>query len=155
MLRLRLLIALIVGVAVGAAMTYTFVNARNYRDQEDAALRGLLNHLAVLHFVTNDDFKQLVDSENSNIHDNLTSLRKFSGSIEEPKWINAKMRTLSAISVLWGKYPPTIAEELKSIKEDWARDWERDAQANLALLDWAKQQCLEHLEYNCKSTREK
>ena len=83
----------------------------------------------------------------------ISSLRKYGGAIEDADWKKSRTRVLSAVAVMWKKHPPPVFDRIRASKEKWVHDWDQELAGNLELLKWAKQQCIEHLDYDCKSTR--
>ena len=148
-----LIAALLFGVAAGAGITNMYQAKVAHRESEDMALRGLMEHLAAQHYIQENNIDEASATVNVSMNGYISSLRKYDGSIEDANWRKTRIRMLSAVAVMWEKHPPAVFDRIRASKEDWVQDWEQEMGGNVQLLKWAKQQCIEHLEYDCKSTR--
>lgn len=154
MKRLTLSAGLIGAIAVGFAGGY-FVRANvtsseTARALEDQALQTLQQAVATAHYVRAGDTKALTEVNDVYIYGALRQLDDNQGHISHPKWIRAKVKSLNAIALYWETRAPFDKASLREKPEAWTAEWEQGHSKNLALLQWAKAECIIHPEYECK-----
>jgi hypothetical protein len=154
MKRLTLSAGLIGAIAVGFAGGY-FVRANvtsseAARELEDQALQALQRAVATAHYVRTGDTKTLTEVNDVHVYGALRQLDENQGHINDPRWIRAKVKTLNAIALYWENRAPFDNASWREKPEEWTAEWEQGHSKNLALLQWAKAECINHPEYECK-----
>ena len=120
---------------------------------EDEALLNVVHHLGYLHFLALDDYAQLRELVDVNLNNHLTKLREHRGAIRDENFRAAEIRVLNAIAILWDSRPPFQSDAWRrtELNASWWPQWREDFERNLALLQWAKNQCVASPEKKCRT----
>jgi len=148
-----LLGAVLAGLGVGIGLAHFSGNDNLASQLEDAALMGVLEQVVTLSFLGDGKLDELASFSHVSANRYLHLLQEYDGNISDEAWQQSKIRALSALYLLHA--PDEAAPKVDSggDVEEWQRIVQSRARANTELLKWAHSQCVEHPEYDCKSTR--
>jgi hypothetical protein len=151
MRRVTVLASLVLSATTGFGAAYLplHMSAKQEtgRALEEQALQGVIHSLITSSYLQRNDPKTLSEANEAILYGYLRLLDENKGYNTNPDWLKAKVRTLNALSIQWDKKPPF---SWQAKEQPWQSDFEQGQAKNMALLQWAKAECLAHPEYDCK-----
>lgn len=91
---------------------------------EDYVLTNVLGAVAYARYLEKGNLAGLRDLIDINLHNHLTNVVRYQGSITEEMFVDSKIRTLNAAANLWEPRPPFTSLEKESSKQPWWPEWQ-------------------------------
>ena len=144
---------LIAALGFGGGYWYRATHPTPQAELEDYAVANTLGVLGFEHYLNKGQTDNLRELLNVNLNDHLARINRYQGENESKEFIEAKIRTLNAVAILWNEHPPFKSQQwqLNETNASWYPEWQEITKKNFELLSWAQQQCSQNPEIKCKS----
>jgi hypothetical protein len=139
----------LISIGFGAGYGYRAAYPPPQAEMEDYALSNVLGVVGYYHYVLQGDTVNLRELLDVDLNDHLSRVRRSQGAIADEQFAAAKIRSLNAAALLWDAHPPFKSKQWQVSPS--RSEWEQLTASNLALLQWAKQQCAQKPSLQCKS----
>lgn len=123
----------------------------------DAHFSSVMDNLGVLSYIEKGDIDNARLLANITIDASLNRMRRIEGSPSNSFSlpIDTKVRILNAVYFQWKESPPFQDNESFPGTGEWQDEWRQEHNANLVYLAWAREQCVQNPQYDCKNQLER
>ena len=144
---------LIAALGFGGGYWYRATHPTPQAELEDYAVANTLGVLGFVHYLDKGQTDNMRELLNVNLNDHLARINRYQGENNSNEFIEAKIRTLNAVAILWKERPPFKSKQwqLNDTNASWYPEWQEITKKNFELLSWAQQQCSQNPSIKCKS----
>jgi len=132
----------------GVLITKSYYEERLHFVIEDYATLNVLHSLMIIREIDSEDLESVRKPLNLNLLQHLRYMRDYdSASSSRPEFLHSQIRALNGLSLAWDVNPP---------KNFFPRDteaadiWDEENRELYKMLEWARMECKQKVELDCK-----